>query len=155
MQVTQNVFDFLLNHMMDLHKRKLNIVRIYSQDYEAYTTMLDFLNQYIKRMNDFLDRAEVADCSHGLPFVVLGSLVYTKDDLTGEEEVYRIDLPGETHYGENSDMAVMSYICPTPQSKALLFKKPGEKTVIKEGKMTKSFHIKRIEYRANDVVYTS
>ncbi len=128
--------------MLDIHNRKISIISPYAQDYETYMAMLDFLNAYIRRIEDFLDTASVTDDQSDIPFAVLGSTVYAEGCESPERSVYKIVLPEETQQATVSAESV--HACLTPVSDALLFKKKGDRVTIKEQGRTKRYTIKKI-----------
>ena len=54
--VSRKVFDHLLDHMLEIHRKKLNIISAYTHDYDSYVCKLNFLNSYIKGIEAFLGR---------------------------------------------------------------------------------------------------
>lgn len=145
MTVSREIFDYLLDHMLDIHQRKINIVSPYSLDYDQYMSMLEFLNSYIRKIGDFLDVAVVDDdCKSALPFVVLGSLVYTEGMGLYERDTYSIVLPEETQ-DMSHNSAIKVYTCLSPVSHALLFKKAGDKVALEEDGRFHHCTIKRID----------
>ena len=144
MKVSKNVFDYLLNHMLDIHKRKINIVRPYSSDYDTYTSMLEFLNTYIRMIGDFLDVAVVDEQSDHVPFVTMGSVVHTEGLGFAERSVFTVVLPEEVKASDAS--RIKACACLSPVSNALLFKSVGDRVMIEENGRMRQCTINRIDY---------
>ena len=143
MVITKQAFDYLLSHLLDINKRKLNIISPYSIDYDKYTSMLNFLNAYIKRIGDFLDQAVVDNNGCDSPFVTIGSLIHTEGQGTYDRSVYKVVLPQEVDDESNN---VKLYCCTTPQSNALLFSRTGDTAALKEDGRIKRCTICQIVY---------
>ena len=141
MAVSKEVFDFLLDHMLDIHKRKMNIISPYVRCYDKYMKMLNFLNAYIRRIGDFLDTAVVTDENRPFPFVILGSRVMMQSDVFFQNTVYSINLPEEECAAN-----VSCYDCLSPMAEALLFKGIGDKVALKDNGLIKHVTIKDIVY---------
>lgn len=144
MKVSKRVFDYLLDHMLDIHKRKIDIVRPYVCDYDQYMSMLDFLNAYIRHIGDFLDTAVVDEQSNHIPFVTMGSIVYTEGPGFAERTVYSILLPEEVQTADASK--VKACVCLSPVSNALLLKVIGDRVMLEEDGRLRQCTIKRIDY---------
>lgn len=147
MVITKQAFDYLLDHMLDINKRKLNIISPYSLDYDKYTSMLNFFNAYIRRIGDFLDDAVVEYDGCNSPFVTIGSNVYTEGIGTYDSSVYRIVLPQELDSAK-CDHSLKLHCCSNAASKALLFRTSGDTAVFKEDGRIKRCTISKIEYPA-------
>lgn len=144
MIVSKRVFDYLLDHMLDIHKRKINIVSPYSSDYDAYTSMLEFLNTYIRKIGDFLDVAVVDDQSDHVPFVTMGSVVYTEGLGFSERSVFTVVLPEEVKAADAT--RIKACACLSPVSNALLFKTVGDRVTIEENGRMRHCTINKIDY---------
>ena len=68
--VTQDVFNYLFKHMLDIHDQKMNLVSSYSIEYDAYMKMLTTLKDYIKRLEKYIESAQIQCGQNELPFVI-------------------------------------------------------------------------------------
>lgn len=145
MTISKPTFDHLLDHMLDIHKRKINIASPYSADYDAYMTVLNFLNTYIRYIGDFLDTAVVSEDDCAIPFVIIGSLVYAEGAGICDRAIYSVVLPEEAKNAD-TDAQTKIHACLSPVSDAFLFKKIGDRVVFEEDGQIRHYTIKRIEY---------
>lgn len=121
---TKSVFNYLLDHMLDIHRKKMRIVSAYSHDYDSYTQKLTFINSYIKSIEAFLDSSSKDPASTEIPFVILGSSVSVKRANTAEHFKVKIILPNEQTDAKTEGAAI--YTCFSDWGYTLLLKKPGE-----------------------------
>ncbi len=146
MVISKKAFDYLLTHMLDIHKRKVSIIMPYAFDYDTYMSMLNFFNEYVRRIGDFLDNAIVENVSFSAPFVTIGSLVYTEGCGLLDRETYNILLPEDCKKGFGTDQSVRICSCVMPAAKELLFKHNGDLAAIEENGNVRRCKINRIEY---------
>ena len=80
--LTKEIYNFLVLHIIEIRNKKISIANRYSAGYDKYTRALDFINTYIMRIENFLDKVMIADGSHIPPLVIIGSVV----DVSGPAE---------------------------------------------------------------------
>ncbi|MFA5675077.1 MAG: hypothetical protein WDA65_00960 [Christensenellales bacterium] len=146
MIISKKAFDYLLDHMLDIHKRKVNIIMPYSMDYDKYMSMLNFFNSYIRRIGDFLDEAVVEDVACTAPFVTIGSFVYTEGLGLLDKAAYVILLPQDYKDRSENSQSPRFCNCVSPVAKELLFKCGGDTALIEENGIAKRCRINKIEY---------
>jgi|AGTN01.2.fsa_nt_gi hypothetical protein len=122
--ISKDVFEYLLDHMLDIHRKKIGIISGYSLDYDSYTNKLSFLNSYIKGIEAFLESALVEGDSRELPFVILGSIAYVRNNHNNERAKIKITLPKEQPGIDEKD--VDTFTCFSDVGYAILLKHTGE-----------------------------
>ena len=137
--ISKDVFNHLLDHMLDIHRKKMGIVSAYTLDYDSYTGKLDFLNLYIKGIETYLESALAESEATDLPFVILGSNVQLRCISTNECISTKIILPSEQN---GSGEQVNPHVCFSDWGHALLLKHAGER--IKIGNPPSEYIIERI-----------
>ena len=126
--ISKDVFDHLLAHMLDIHRKKLGIVSAYTLDYDSYTCKLNFLNSYIKGIEAFLESALPQNETTDLPFVIMGSTVHLRRTNVNKCVSVKIVLPSEqTAKKEDGNEP---YVCFSDWGHALLLKHAGERIMI-------------------------
>ena len=143
--VTQDVFNYLLKHMLDIHDQKMSLVSSYSIEYDAYMKMLTTLKDYINRIEKYLESAQIQNGSNHLPFVLFGSHVYLSHAKTGENFLCSIILPNDPRYGKSVHNDVHLIDCSSTAADALLYKCVGDTVYLEECGEIKSMTIKAIE----------
>jgi len=140
--VSRDMFDHLLDHMLEIHRKKLNIISAYTRDYDSYTSKLNFLNAYIKEIETYLETASVGNGRSELPFVILGSVVEVQKADTNERIKVRIVLPKEPTVpdGENAE----THTCFSDFGGALLLKRVGDHVEAEPD--TAKYHIIKIRH---------
>lgn len=66
--ITKEVFQYLINHIRELHDKKISVVNVFALDYDAFMSTLDFINAYIKRIDNYLDNARIGTGYHATSF---------------------------------------------------------------------------------------
>ncbi len=122
--VSRDVFNHLRDHMLDIHRKKLNIISAYTHDYDSYTSKLNFLNLYIREIESFLESASVCCERNELPFVILGSVVEAQKIDTQERIKVRVMLPKESKLPDCENVEV--HTCFSDLGNALLLKRVGD-----------------------------
>lgn len=125
--VSQDVFDYLIKHMLDIHEQKMSIVSSYSIEYDEYMKMLFTIKGYIKKIENFLESATISKCSNHIPFVIFGCNIHLSSESTNENMVCRIVLTNDSKFDEKEDNGVIIIKCCAPAADSLLFKKIGDK----------------------------
>ena len=138
--ISKDVFNHLLDHMLDIHRKKMGIVSAYTLDYDSYTGKLDFLNLYIKGIETYLESALAESEATDLPFVILGSNVHLRCIGTDECIHTKIVLPSEQN--SSGEQWVDPHVCFSDWGHALLLKRAGEH--IKIGNPPSEYIIERI-----------
>jgi transcription elongation GreA/GreB family factor len=124
------LFDYLLNHMLEIHRKKLSIVSAYKLDYDLYTEKLGFINAYIRAIEAFLETCQYNGEISELPFVVLNSITRLRSVNTGESLLMKIVLPGENG-GESPEYPeCVLHGCFSEWGHALLLKSAGERVCV-------------------------
>ena len=139
--ISKDVFDHLLNHMLDIHRKKINIISAYTLNYDSYTSKLKVLNSYIKGIEAFLETALTDSADSELPFVILNSIVCVRGIGKGEKAKIKIVLPKEQNEQAAKDVTVHS--CFSDWGHALLLKKAGDH--FKVGQDSAEYVAERIE----------
>ena len=148
--ISKDVFNHILDHMLDIHRKKLGIVSAYTLDYDSYTDKLNFLNMYIKEIEAFLELARAESEATELPFVIMDSTVYLRRMDTNESKLMMIVLPSEqTASGERS---VEPHGCFSDWGHELLLKHVGERIVI--GNPSTEYTVERIVMNMRSKEYT-
>jgi hypothetical protein len=122
--ISREVFDYLLDHMLDIHRKKISIISPYTQDYDSYMTKLNFLNSYIRGIESFLESASVESGKNELPFVILGSIVEVRQTGTNKSFRIRIMLPKETALPDSGSDQI--HTCFSDLGHAMLLKRVGD-----------------------------
>jgi len=122
--VSKEMFDHLLDHMLDIHRKKLSIISPYTQDYDSYMGKLNFLNSYIRGIEIFLEGAAVESEKSELPFVILGSVVEVRQAETNKRSRIRITLPKETVMPDG--YTAETHTCFSELGHAMLLKRVGD-----------------------------
>lgn len=125
--ISKDVFDYLLDHMLDIHHKKIGIISTYSLDYDSYTSKLSFINSYVRGIEAFLETARVESEENDLPFVVLGSIVYVSKN-NNERTKIKIVLPKEQPAIDEKDIEI--YSCFSDIGSSMLLKRIGENVQI-------------------------
>jgi transcription elongation GreA/GreB family factor len=128
--VSKYVFDFLLDHMLDIHRRKMNIVSPYTIDYDSYMSKLNCLNGYIRGIEAFLEDSKPADIKDEIPFVIIGSTVHLRAIGTDKRKIVKIILPKDESHREKG---VEAHHCFSEWGHELMLKKPHERVHIEPG----------------------
>ncbi len=128
--VSQNVFDYLIKHMLDIHEQKMSIVSSYSIEYDEYMKMLYTIKNYIKRLERFLESVSVSDCPDKIPFVIFGCSIHLNSVGSSDNMVCSIVLPTDSRFYESEDKGVTLIKCCTPAADTLLFKKAGDRFML-------------------------
>ncbi len=136
--ISKDVFDHLLNHMLDIHRKKMGIVSAYTIDYDSYTGKLNFLNTYIKGIEAFLESAMAESEMTDLPFVILGSTVHLRHADSNKSVRKKIVLPSES----NAEGECEPHVCFSDWGHALLLKHAGERVAV--GDPSEEYIIERI-----------
>lgn len=147
MIISKKAFDYLLEHMLDVNDRKVQMIMPYAMDYDVYMSMLNFFNGYVQKIGDFLDTATVEDVAFFAPFVTIGSLVYTDGCNIYDKAAYSVLLPGEYEEKCDKDKPFKVYSCIAPTAKELLFKSCGDEVVIEQDGKTRRCIINTIDYQ--------
>ena len=116
-------YNYLANHLVYIHREKLNMIKGYSLDYDSYIGMLDYLNAYIKRLEHLLDNAIIATGDTLPPFMVIGSTAVISRN--GVQTEYSVILPNGGHLSRQR-IGAQVLQAGTPDADALLFKAAGE-----------------------------
>jgi transcription elongation GreA/GreB family factor len=128
--ISKDVFDYLLDHMLDIHRKKMGIISAYSLDYDSYTSKLNFLNSYVREIEAFLETAMVQGEESDLPFVILGSVVYVSKH-TSEHAKIKIVLPKEQPGINEKDIEF--HTCFSDIGHSMLLKRIGENVQVGHG----------------------
>lgn len=146
--ISKDVFDHLLDHMLDIHRKKLGIISAYTLDYDSYTGKLNFLNAYIKGIEAYLETALAESETTDLPFVILGSNVQLRCVENKKHVQTKIILPSETASGEN---CTEHHGCFSDWGHALLLKRTGDR--VKLGHPSMEYIVERITMNVRPKVY--
>lgn len=119
-------YNYLANHLVYIHREKLNMIKCYSLDYDSYTGMLDYLNGYFKKLEYLLDNAIITTGETLPPFIVIGSTaVISRNGVTTE---YSVILPNGGHLSRQR-IGAQVLNAGTPDADELLFKPVGESVI--------------------------
>lgn len=141
--VNQNVLDYLIKHMLDIHEEKMSIISCYSAEYDEYMKMLFTLNEYINRIEKFLASVQINDDSvDELPFVIFGCNVLLCESGTQQQMLCSIILPNDPRVGRNIHDEVTLFPCCSDKANALLYKAVGDK--VRLGSSKKHWTVKKI-----------
>lgn len=125
--MSKEQYNYLANHMAYIQREKLNMIKGFSMDYDSYIGMLDFLNGYIKNMEDLLDNAIITTSETQPPFVVIGSTaLITRNGVTSE---YSVIMPSGGHLSRQR-AGTQALIVGSSDANTLLFKVPGDKVTL-------------------------
>lgn len=152
--VTQDVFNYLLKHMLDIHDQKMSLVSSYSIEYDAYMKMLITLKDYISRIEKYLECAQIQSGPNHLPFVLYGSHVYLSHDKTGENLLCSIVLPNDPRYGKSLHNGISLIDCSSAAADALLYKGAGDTVDMDICGEVRSMTIKAIEMDKTMPIYS-
>lgn len=120
-------YNYLANHVVYIHREKLNMIKGYSLDYDSYTGMLDYLNGYVKKLENLLDNAIIATGETSPPVMVIGSTaVINRNGLRTE---YSVILPSGGHLSRQR-IGAQVLTAGTPDADELLFKVAGESVTL-------------------------
>jgi transcription elongation GreA/GreB family factor len=139
--VSKGVFDYLQDHMLDIHRKKMSIISAYTLDYDSYTAKLNFMNSYIKGIEAFLENTVADGDDTEIPFAILGSTVCLRNEATRQRAYVKIVLPKD-QASQNAE-GVKVYACFSDWGHALLLKAPGER--IKAGHASEEYVVEQIE----------
>jgi transcription elongation GreA/GreB family factor len=116
-------YQYLANHMVYIQRQKLNVIKTYSLDYDSYTGMLVYLNDYINKLEHILDNAIISQQASDPPIMIFGSTAVIRwNDVQTE---CGIILPNGGHLTKRRPGAQI-FAAGTPDAEALLFKTVGE-----------------------------
>ena len=124
--ITKEMFQYLVEHIKDVHNKKISIANAFALDYSAFITVLEFVNSYIRTIENYLEAAKIGSGQHELPFVILDCTVFVTSHKDGKTYRYRIIPPTNKTPSENID-DLISIDCISPLGKALLFKSVEDK----------------------------
>jgi transcription elongation GreA/GreB family factor len=139
--MTKQIHHYLANHMMYIHRHKLNIIKGYSIDYDSYTGMLSYMNNYINYLEHLLDNAIISSVDTEPPIMIFGSTAVI--NWNGVQTECGIILPNGGHLTRRRPGAQV-FAAGTPDAEALLFKTVGESITLDA--FGESGHIDRIIY---------
>lgn len=125
--VSQDVFDYLIKHMLDIHEQKMRIASSYSLEYDEYMKMLLTVKGYISRIENFLGSAAVGECPDRIPFVIFGCNICLSAVGAGEDMVCKIVLPTDSKFDNVEDNGVYLIKGGSADAERLLYKTTGEK----------------------------
>lgn len=140
--VNQNVLDYLIKHMLDIHDQKMAIVGSYSAEYDVYMKTLFTLNEYINRIEKFLASVKIDDAFCELPFVIFGCNIDLCESGTQQTMICSVILPNDARYGNDDYNGVTLFPCCSAAADALLYKSVGDKVRLENSK--KNWTIKKL-----------
>jgi len=121
--MSKQIYQYLANHLVYVHHQKLKVIKSYSYDYDAYTSMLGYMNNYIGQLEHILDNAIISQEANEPPIVIFGSTaVISWNDVQTE---CGIVLPNGGHLTCQRPGAQI-FTAGSPDAEALLFKTVGE-----------------------------
>ncbi|MGI5849343.1 MAG: hypothetical protein ACOX8Q_04675 [Christensenellales bacterium] len=145
-QITKEIYNFLVLHILEMRNQKINIANQYSIDYEKYIEVLEFLNSYIISIEEFLDKAKIVTGDHIPPFVIIGSIVDVADTISKTSRSLMIMAPGShTVYDETKDGCEM-VSCFSDIGRSMLLQEEGHSLTIKKPGGSIYRKIQRITY---------
>jgi len=139
--MSKQIYQYLANHMVYIHHNKLNVIKSYSRDYDTYTSMLSYMNNYIGKLEHILDNAIISQEANDPPIMIFGSTAVIRwNDVQTE---CGIILPNGGHLTRRRPGAQIFAAC-SPDAEALLFKTTGEEVYLES--FGRSGHIDKIIY---------
>lgn len=144
--ITKEVFRYLSNHVWELQDKKIKIASAFAMDFNAYINLLDFINLYIRRIDNYLDTVKIGIGQHELPFAILGSIVHVLDKDNGAITKYTVMLPDKEPSKEDRYNNVKSESCFSDIGKSLLYKKVKEEVLIETNGSEMIGKIEKIEF---------
>jgi hypothetical protein len=139
--MSKQSYQYLANHMVYIHHQKLNVIKPYSYDYDSYTSMLKYMNDYIGKLEHILDNAIISQEVSGPPIMVFGSTAVIRWNDAQTE--CGIILPNGGYLTRRRPGAQI-FAAGSPDAEALLFKTVGEDVCLEA--FGGSGHIDRIIY---------
>lgn len=143
--VTQDVFDYLLKHLLDIHEQKMNLLSCFSIEYDAYMKMLSMINTYIQRIERFLGSAQIKDGENFLPFVIFGCRIVLSSLENQNTLLCRIVLPNDPNYEKKSFKDMLLFKCCSQTAELLLYKTMGDIVTLNIEEKPQRWLIRRIE----------
>lgn len=143
--VTKPVFNYLFQHMVEIHSKKMKIVNSFAIDFDEYMNMLSLIKTYINKCERFLGDVTIvreADEAYELPFVIFNSITHLSDE-DGEEWSCIITLPKDDYEPPISNVDFIP--CNTPEAYELILKQCGQSVVIEKDGKRKEYTVKGIE----------
>ncbi|MDD5016516.1 MAG: hypothetical protein PHO15_00275 [Eubacteriales bacterium] len=128
-QVTKEIYSFLVQHILDMRDRKISIANNFSMDYEKYVNILSFLNSYIKSVEAFLEKVDIINGVHTPPFVIIGSVVEVLD-MRQKKHSFIIMAPGKSSRYDQANDGYETLSCLSDAGRSLLLKKRGQELTI-------------------------
>ncbi len=144
-KVSKTIFDYLYQHIADIHMRKISIINSFALDYDEYMRVLEFINNYIKKFERFLGDVEITNGKNLLPFVIFGSVVGLQSFEGIESLRCCVTLPKEEYESLWTGENVSLVPCNTRSASELIFKKCGEEVCLDYGGRSRRYVIKSIE----------
>ena len=140
---TREIINYLGSHIRDIHARKMSVANIFAQDYSAYIHMLSFINTYIKRIESYIDGANIKQGAPIMPFVLLGSFVHVACD-DGKICCFRVVLPQKKPLPDKQGVITVS--CLECIGSLLLFRRVGEQVSVNEQEKQKMGMVQTIDF---------
>jgi transcription elongation GreA/GreB family factor len=126
--ITKETAKFLELHAMEYQSKKIAIANHYIADYKKYIHVLNFLNNYISTIENYIDRADTSQGENNVPFVIIGSIVDIRDASDNKTCTLVVREPGARH----ADSPYEEVSCLSGLGQALLFKEAGEEIRLQE-----------------------
>jgi transcription elongation GreA/GreB family factor len=125
--MSKQIYQYLANHLVYLHHQKLKVIKSYSHDYDSYTSMLQYMNDYIGKLENILDNAIISQKACEPPIMVFGSTAVIRwNDVQTE---CGIIMPNGGHLTRRRPGAQI-FAAGSPDAEALLFKTVGEEVTL-------------------------
>lgn len=143
------VLNYLTLHIMDIRDKKISIANCFSMDYEKYIQTLQFLNNYIETLEDFIEKARRIEEKNIEPFVIIGSVVDFTDSGSHKPRSFIILAPGTSSRYDQAHDGHTTISCLSDAGRAMLFKRAGDEVAVRQGDTPLSGQIVRISYDIN------
>lgn len=127
--ITKEMIGYLGRHIREIHDRKMIAANVFAQNYSDYMYILRFINTYIQRIEDYIDRAHIQQGTSMLPFVLLYSFVCVAGE-DGKIHRFRVVLPEKQPLPDKQGVITVS--CLTNVGGSLLFRCVGEQVSVDE-----------------------
>jgi transcription elongation GreA/GreB family factor len=148
--IAKEVYQYLAKHAWELQDNKISRINMFAADFDDYMSLLNYINSYIGRIENYLDTAKTGEGPYTLPFVILGSVVQISEQISGRILRFRIVIPDKKllENGMNADVVadVINISCFSPVGSALLFKEVDEEVSIEAEDKKLDVKIDRIDF---------
>ncbi|WP_422449081.1 GreA/GreB family elongation factor [Thermoanaerobacterium sp. DL9XJH110] len=143
--LSKTAFEAIVKQLANLEADKHKLVDEFFNDSSYERTEFELLlDNYIRRLDDFIRSARPADSVDGsLPFVIIDSRVEVLDIENEETYSFRVIMPSVSRDASRDiyDISILS-----PVGKSLLLKNTGEKVQVNAPGGVFSYEIKSIKF---------